>query len=92
MFSHVDFFSAQGLFILTHFGRLFPHQQFDVFDLAIPKDVPGVTPELLDPSKAWPDPESFVAERTKLANMFTEAFGKYSADCSPEVRAANPTV
>jgi len=65
-------------------------EKFDVFDLNIPTEVPGVTPELLNPSKAWPDQESFKHERTKLAGMFNEAFGKYSADCSPEVRACNP--
>ena len=46
--------------------------------------------ELLDPEQAWPKKDAFVAERKRLAGMFTTAFEKYANDCSPEVRAAGP--
>ncbi|KAH8922400.1 ATP-utilizing phosphoenolpyruvate carboxykinase [Atractiella rhizophila] len=65
-------------------------ETFPIFDLAIPKSLENVPDELLDPKKAWKDSEKFEAERTKLANMFTDAFKKYASDCSPEVCAAGP--
>jgi len=63
---------------------------FDTFNLRIPKKLEGVPDELLDPEQAWPKKDAFVAERKRLAGMFTTAFEKYANDCSPEVRAAGP--
>ena len=64
--------------------------KFGTFDLSIPKKLEGVPDELLDPEQAWPKKDAFIAERKRLAGMFTSAFEKYANDCSPEVRAAGP--
>lgn len=64
----------------------------DVFNLAIPTEIPGIPAELVDPVKAWSDSNSFDVERIKLAEMFKTAFSRFEAECSPEVVAAGPVV
>jgi len=65
-------------------------ENFGVFNLAIPKTLAGVDDKLLNPAKAWQDTKAFEFERNKLGKMFTEAFQKYSSDCTPAVREAGP--
>ena len=64
-----------------------------VFNLAIPKAIPGkadIPSTLLDPSQAWSDRAAYDAQNAKLAKMFDTAFERYAADVSPEVCAAGP--
>lgn len=65
---------------------------FPTFNLQIPKAVGSVPAELLDPVQAWADKDAFKLQSAKLAGMFSKAFERYSADCSPEVVAAGPQV
>lgn len=44
-----------------------------IFKLHVPKRVPGVAPEMLDPRNAWDDRAAYVAEANKLAGIFQEA-------------------
>ncbi|KAM0750556.1 ATP-utilizing phosphoenolpyruvate carboxykinase [Meredithblackwellia eburnea MCA 4105] len=63
---------------------------FPRFNLKIPKAVGNIPAELLDPVKAWSDKEAFEAQSKSLAGMFSKAFERYAADCSPAVVAAGP--
>jgi len=63
---------------------------FPIFNLSIPKSIEGIPDELLDPYKSWPSQDACKTEAKKLAGMFDAAFKKYSADVTPEVRAAGP--
>jgi len=65
---------------------------YDVFKLRIPRVVPGVPSEILDPSRAWADEDAFERERIKLAKMFKRAFKMFEHDIAPEVRDAEPDV
>ncbi|KAL8287464.1 hypothetical protein RQP46_003322 [Phenoliferia psychrophenolica] len=65
---------------------------FPTFNLKIPKAVGSVPAELLDPVQAWADKDAFKLQSKKLAGMFSKAFERYAADCSPEVVAAGPQV
>ncbi|GAA5973960.1 hypothetical protein JCM11641_001242 [Rhodosporidiobolus odoratus] len=61
-----------------------------LFNLSIPNAVEGVPSELLNP--VWEEKAAFDAQNKKLADMFTSAFQRYAAECSPEVVSAGPQV
>lgn len=64
---------------------------FYSFNLSIPKAIPGVPSEILNPLKAWPSEDAFQSEVAKLAGMFNKAFAKYEDGVSAEVLAAGPS-
>lgn len=67
-------------------------ETFDVFGLAIPKQVPGVPDPVLHPRKAWQgSPESFTSSLHQVAGMFKENFEKYKDEAAPETLAAGPS-
>ncbi|PPD05639.1 MAG: phosphoenolpyruvate carboxykinase (ATP) [Methylobacter sp.] len=59
------------------------HAQFETtahFNLSIPKALPGVDSNVLNPREAWHDKTQYDAVSTKLAGMFIENFKKYISD------------
>jgi phosphoenolpyruvate carboxykinase (ATP) len=48
-----------------------------VFNLAIPKELPGVNKEVLNPRNTWEDKEAYDKQLRKLAEMFIENFKRY---------------
>ncbi|GME87039.1 unnamed protein product [Ambrosiozyma monospora] len=68
-------------------------ETYPTFGLPVPKAVPGVPSEILNPAKNWVDgPKDFQREVTGLAQKFLENFEKYSAGCTKEVIAAGPAL
>ncbi|KDE06319.1 phosphoenolpyruvate carboxykinase [ATP] [Microbotryum lychnidis-dioicae p1A1 Lamole] len=67
-------------------------QKSPIFDLQIPVSIPGydIPQNILNPALAWADKDAFIKQNKSLADMFTKAFERYEADCSPEVKAAGP--
>ena len=57
------------------------------FGLAIPKHVPNVPDDVLDPRGAWSDKAAYDAQARKLAGLFAENFMRFEAQASPDVRA-----
>jgi phosphoenolpyruvate carboxykinase (ATP) len=49
----------------------------DIFNLAIPKELPGVDTAVLNPRNTWDNKEEYDAMLYKLAVMFTENFHRY---------------
>jgi phosphoenolpyruvate carboxykinase (ATP) len=61
-----------------------------LFGLAVPKDVPGVEPHILDPVKTWRDKNEFGETAEKLVKMFRENFKTFEDSTDQEVRSAGP--
>lgn len=53
-------------------------ENFDKFNLAIPKELKGVETSLLNPENTWASKDEYKAARDKLAQMFKENFKRYS--------------
>jgi len=76
-----------------HAGQLqnVEYENYEIFNLSVPTECPGVPSELLNPRKAWTaGDESFKTEVIKLGELFNENFKKYSAEATSEVIAAGP--
>lgn len=52
-------------------------ENFDKFNLAIPKELSGVETRLLNPINTWANSDEYIAQRDKLATMFSENFKRY---------------
>ena len=61
-----------------------------VFGLAIPKKVPDVPAEVLNPRNTWPDKSGYDAQAKKLAEMFRKNFEKFGDFATDAVKAAGP--
>jgi phosphoenolpyruvate carboxykinase (ATP) len=59
-----------------------------VFGLPLPKSVPDVPPEVLNPRNTWQDGVAYDAQAKKLAKLFRENDAKF--DMPEAVRAAGP--
>ncbi len=69
-------------------GRIAP--EFDTesfFGLRIPRHVPGVPDEVLDPRRAWKDTSAYDAQAKKLATLFFENFKRFDAHATEGVKA-----
>jgi len=60
------------------------------FGLAIPREVPNVPINLLNPRDAWADKSAYDAAAVKLATMFRQNFQKYADRATPEILAGGP--
>jgi len=58
------------------------------FGLMIPKSVPDVPTEVLDPRNSWPDKANYDAAARKLAGLFYENFKRFEAHAPEGVKAA----
>jgi phosphoenolpyruvate carboxykinase (ATP) len=65
--------------------------EHSVFGLHVPKEVPGVSPEVLDPKGTWSDKDAYDRRVHELANLFAENFKRFEAELDEEVKRAGPT-
>jgi len=57
------------------------------FGLAVPKSVPDVPSDVLNPRNVWPDKSAYDAQARKLAQLFFENFKRFEAHASDGVKA-----
>jgi phosphoenolpyruvate carboxykinase (ATP) len=60
------------------------------FGLAVPTDVAGVEPHILEPFKTWRNKAEFGEMANKLVEMFRQNFTKFEAQADDSVRHAGP--
>lgn len=68
------------------------YEEQEIFGLRIPKEVPGVPRELLNPINAWADTQAYKTTARKLAALFIDNFKKYQDKADAEVVACNPSL
>jgi phosphoenolpyruvate carboxykinase (ATP) len=62
-----------------------------VFNLDVPRAVPGVPSEVLAPRRTWTDGAAYDRQALTLARMFEDNFRQFEAGVSASVRAAGPS-
>ncbi|BCX79096.1 phosphoenolpyruvate carboxykinase (ATP) [Campylobacter sp. 19-13652] len=68
-------------------------ENFDKFNLAIPKALDGVETSLLNPINTWASRDEYIVARDKLAVMFDENFKRYSdVPAGVEFAKAGPSI
>ena len=61
-----------------------------VFGLAIPKEIPGVPKDVLNPRGTWKDAGAYDTQAKKLSEMFRKNFEKFGDKVSATIREAGP--
>jgi phosphoenolpyruvate carboxykinase (ATP) len=61
------------------------------FGLAVPEQVPGVEPHILDPIKTWRSKGEFAETASRVVQMFRDNFKKFEDYADEQVRAAAPS-
>ena len=67
-----------------------PTERDEHFGLAQITKCSGVPDEVLQPAKAWSNPDAYRETATKLAALFRKNFEKFGQQAGPEVIAAGP--
>ncbi|MEA3306652.1 MAG: phosphoenolpyruvate carboxykinase (ATP), partial [Elusimicrobiota bacterium] len=63
----------------------------DVFEFVIPKKVGNISPEILNPSKAWKDKGEYDIKRKELASLFIKNFEKFNIE-DADIIGAGPKI
>ncbi len=61
------------------------------FGLHVPKHVPNVPDEVLNPRDTWADQDAYDRKARQLAGMFAKNFERYADEAADEIAAAGPT-
>ena len=61
------------------------------FGLAVPAQVPGVEPHILDPIRTWRNKGEFAEVAGRLVQMFRDNFKRFEEHTDEHVRSAGPT-
>jgi phosphoenolpyruvate carboxykinase (ATP) len=66
------------------------YERDPIFNVDVPKAVPGVPSDVLDPRKTWKNAADYDAQARKLAQMFVDNFKAFEAEAAADVTAAGP--
>ena len=68
------------------------HRVDPYFGVFVPRSVPGVEAEILDPSKTWNSADDFAVTARRLVEMFRENFVKFEPFVDDAVLGAAPSL
>lgn len=66
------------------------YEAHPVFGVSMPKEVPGVPSEILNPRNTWEDKELYDKKAAELAELFNKNFEKYASHASDAIKSAAP--
>jgi phosphoenolpyruvate carboxykinase (ATP) len=66
------------------------YERDPIFNLDVPRSVPGVPAEVLHPRNTWKSGADYDAQARKLAQMFIDNFKTFETDAAGDVSAAGP--
>lgn len=67
-------------------------EQGSVFGVAIPKEVPGVPSDVLNPRNAWADKDAYDKKAKELADSFRENFKKFAGVSEEIISKGGPII
>ena len=67
-----------------------PTTRDPIFGLDVPKSIPHVTANVMNPRATWSDPAAYDAQARKLAGMFAKNFEQFADQVDEAVRKAGP--
>jgi phosphoenolpyruvate carboxykinase (ATP) len=68
------------------------YERDPIFNLDVPRSVPGVPAEVLNPRNTWKSGADYDAQARKLAQMFIDNFKTFATDAAGDVSAAGPVL
>lgn len=68
------------------------YDQHPIFGLHMPKYVPGVPTEMLDPMNTWLQKGAYVSKAVQLAHSFHINFDKFASESSQEILDGGPLI
>jgi phosphoenolpyruvate carboxykinase (ATP) len=92
--SRIDIFATRAMVRAAVEGKLADTETWEhsIFGLHVPKEVPDVPTEVLDPRSTWDDKDAYDEQAKKLAHLFAENFKKFEEQVDEEVLKAGPQV
>jgi phosphoenolpyruvate carboxykinase (ATP) len=66
------------------------YEDFPIFNFKVPKQVPGVDSNILQPENTWEDKSAYEAARSSLANLFQNNFKKFESGAANAIIDAGP--
>lgn len=67
-------------------------EEFPIFGFSIPKEVPGVPSEVLNPKNTWANKSEYDSKLNSLAEAFVKNFAQFEAIADEETKNAAPKV
>jgi phosphoenolpyruvate carboxykinase (ATP) len=68
------------------------YENHEIFNVAIPKNCPGVPIEILNPQNTWQDERAYCEQANRLAGLFISNFKQYEGTINKEILASAPVL
>ncbi len=66
------------------------YEDFPIFNFKVPKQIPGVDSNMLQPENTWDNKSEYEAARISLANLFQNNFKKFESGSADAIIGAGP--
>ena len=66
------------------------YEDFPIFNFKVPKQIPGIDSNMLQPENTWDNKSEYEAARISLANLFQNNFKKFESGSADAIIGAGP--